>query len=45
MGADTEIKNMNGDTPLHIAIKNNALKSTEILAALPLIAEIILFMS
>ncbi len=34
MGADTEIKNMNGDTPLHIAIKNNALKSTEILAAL-----------
>lgn len=34
MGANTEIKNMNGDTPLHIAIKNNAIKSAEILAAL-----------
>lgn len=34
MGANTEIKNMNGDTPLHVAIKNNAIKSAEILAAL-----------
>lgn len=34
MGADTEIKNMSGDTPLHVAIKNNAIESSEILAAI-----------
>lgn len=34
MGADSSIKNMNGDTALHVAIKNNAVKSSEILAAI-----------
>ncbi|MCR4939953.1 MAG: ankyrin repeat domain-containing protein [Treponemataceae bacterium] len=32
-GADTEIKNKAGDTPLHIAIKNRSVRSAEILGS------------
>ena len=31
-GADTEIKNNQGETPLHVAIKNKSVRSAEILA-------------
>ncbi len=32
-GADSEIKNKNGDTPLHIAIENDSYSAAKILAA------------
>ena len=32
-GADTEIKNNQGETPLHVAINNRSIKAAEILAA------------
>lgn len=32
-GADPELKNKAGDTPLHVAIKNNSLRAAKILAA------------
>lgn len=31
-GADTEMKNLSGDTPIHVALKNNASKAVAILA-------------
>lgn len=34
MGANSELKNMNGDTPLHLAIKNDALNCVEVLASI-----------
>lgn len=32
-GADPDLKNLNGDTPLHVAIKNNSFEAAKVLAA------------